>query len=102
MCCQSTTDGNVTQAARSLKESTPFAPTLSLRLRGNVLFGVRIQTTTKLYVNSTYPLEIKGDVKQMLVRLRGAATFPSFCHDNGHLGGGEVRSMGSGPPWIHL
>jgi len=34
-------------------------------------------------MDSTHPFEIKGEVKQVLVRLWGAATFSSFRHDSG-------------------
>jgi len=38
-------------------------------------------------MNSTHLLEIEDEVKQMLVRLRGAATFSSLRHDGGQLVG---------------
>jgi hypothetical protein len=46
---------------------------------------------TKPRVDSTHLLEIEGEVKEMFVWLGSAATFPSFRHEEGHLG--EVERL---------
>ena len=105
MCCQSTTDGNVTQAAKSSKESTFFASAQPLRLSGNALFGVRRRTATKLGANPAHPFEIEDEVEQMLVRLRSAAAFPRIRHDSRHPKRDveeSARSGSSNPSWALL
>ena len=97
MCCQSTTDGNVTHAAKLLNDSTSFVLVQSLRLSGNAYFEVRIYTVTKRKTDSTHPFEIKGEVQQMLVRLGGAATFPSLHHCSRQLVGKWGPQPISGP-----
>ena len=80
MCCQSTTDGSVTQAAKSLNDSTCFAHVQSLKFTGNTLLLIRMRTAVKLVIASTHPFKIKGEIKHMFIRLRGAAAFPRFGH----------------------
>ena len=60
--------------------------TISQALRKRLVLGQNIMVT-ELGMNSTHPLEIKGEIKEMPVWLGGAAAFPSFCHDDRHLEG---------------